>query len=209
VKRPGPEDVRIFATAEDFRAWLHGHHATTTELFVGYYRKGAGKTAMTYVEAVMEALAYGWIDGITYRLSNEVTATRFTPRRRGSNWSEVNVGRMRELIAAGRAHPAGIAAFEKRTAVGTGVYSYENAPRDLPDELAARLRAVPKAWADWRARTPTYRRAATWWVLSAKREETRERRMEQLIDDCAAGRPIKPFRYGRVTLEPPDATLDR
>jgi hypothetical protein len=82
VKRPGPEDVRIFATAEDFRAWLHGHHATTTELFVGYYRKGAGKTAMTYVEAVMEALAYGWIDGITYRLSDEVTATRLWRRRR-------------------------------------------------------------------------------------------------------------------------------
>ncbi len=201
MKRPTLEDVRVFAHVDEFRDWLHEHHSTETELFIGYYRKGAGKTAMTYVEAVHQALAYGWIDGITYKVSDELTATRFTPRRRGSSWSEVNVARMEALIAAGRAHPAGIAEFEKRTAANTGVYSYENAARDLPDDLAARLRAEPEAWAYWQSRTPTYRRSVTWWVLSAKQEATRQRRMRQLIDDCKAGRPVKPFRYGRVTLE--------
>ena len=201
MKRPTLEDVRVFTSVDEFGAWLEKHHATETELFIGYYRKGAGKTAMTYVEAVNQALAYGWIDGITYRVSDVMTATRFTPRRKGSTWSEVNVARMKSLIAAGQAHPAGIAEFEKRTSDNTGVYSYENAPRDLPDDLGAQLRASPKAWAYWQARTPTYRRSATWWVLSAKQEATRERRMRQLIEDCSAGQPIKPFRYGRVTLE--------
>ena len=200
MRRPTVEDVRVFRDVDDFRAWLDEHHATETELFIGYYRKGSAKTAMTYVEAVNQALAYGWIDGITYRVDDELTATRFTPRRKGSTWSEVNVTRMEALIAAGKAHPAGIAAFEKRTAANTGIYSYENAPRDLPADLEARLRESPGAWTYWRERTASYRRAATWWVLSAKQEATRDRRMRQLIDDCAAGRPIKPFSYGRRTL---------
>ena len=202
MKRPSPADVRTFPTAADFRRWLEKHHATEAELFVGYYRKGSAKVAMTYVEGVLEALCFGWIDGITYRVNEELTTTRFTPRRRGSNWSEVNIGRMESLIAAGRAHPAGIAAFELRTPAGSGTYSYENAPRELPEQFAAQLRAVPEAWADWQARSASYRRSAIWWVVSAKREETRLRRMAQLIEDCAAGRPIKPFRYGRVTLDP-------
>ncbi len=201
MKRPTAADVHIFPTAAAFRAWLDAHHADETELFVGYYRKGSTKVAMTYLEGVLEALCYGWIDGITYRLNDEVTTTRFTPRRRGSNWSEVNIGRMESLIADGRVHPAGIAAFERRRPVSSGTYSYETAPRDLPRYFEHQLREVPDAWADWQARSPSYRRAATWWVLSAKRDETRERRMRQLVQDCAAGRPVKPFRYGRVTLE--------
>ena len=203
MKRPTAADVRIFPTAAEFRAWLDANHADETELFVGYYRKQAGTVAMTYVEGVHEALCYGWIDGITYRVNDELTTTRFTPRRRGSNWSEVNIGRMESLIADGRAHPAGIAAFERRVPPSNGTYSYENAPRDLPQPFEQQLRAVPVAWADWQARSASYRRAATWWVVSAKRDETRSRRMRQLIEDCAAGRPIKPFRYGRVSLETP------
>ena len=202
MRRPTAADVHIFPTAADFRAWLDAHHASETELFVGYYRKQAGKVAMTYVEGVEEALCYGWIDGITYRVNDEVTATRFTPRRRGSNWSEVNIGRMKSLIADGRAHPTGIAAFELRVPVSSGTYSYENAPRDLPQRFEQQLRAVPAAWADWQARSASYRRAATWWVVSAKRDETRDRRMRQLIEDCAAARPIKPFTYGRRAIAP-------
>lgn len=114
MKPPTLEDVRIFSTAADFRAWLEAHHVTATELWVGYYKKGVPKTSITYPEAVEEALCFGWIDGLARRIDDEVSALRFTPRRKTSNWSETNVGKMERLIASGRAHPAGIAAFEAR-----------------------------------------------------------------------------------------------
>ena len=114
VQRPTRSHVAIFVTAADFRDWLDANHDTASELFVGYYRKGAGKTAMTYPEAVDEALCYGWIDGITFRIDDEVTATRFTPRRRTSNWSAPNVAKVAALAKAGRMHPAGTRAFEER-----------------------------------------------------------------------------------------------
>jgi uncharacterized protein YdeI (YjbR/CyaY-like superfamily) len=114
VQRPTRERVAIFPTSAAFGDWLEANHDSARELFVGYYRKGTGKTAMTYAEAVEEALCYGWIDGITYRVDDEVTATRFTPRRRGSNWSAINIARIAELMKAGRMHPAGTRAFEQR-----------------------------------------------------------------------------------------------
>jgi uncharacterized protein YdeI (YjbR/CyaY-like superfamily) len=114
MKQPALEDVHIFPSAADFRAWLEEHHDTATELWVGYYKKGVPKTSITYPEAVEEALCFGWIDGLARRIDDEVSALRFTPRRKGSNWSETNVGRMQRLIASGRAQPAGIAAFEAR-----------------------------------------------------------------------------------------------
>jgi uncharacterized protein YdeI (YjbR/CyaY-like superfamily) len=114
VQRPTREQVAIFPTSGAFRDWLDANHHRARELFVGYYRKGTGKTAMTYAEAVEEALCYGWIDGITYRVDGEVTATRFTPRRRGSNWSAINIAKIAQLAKAGRMHPAGTRAFEDR-----------------------------------------------------------------------------------------------
>ena len=114
VQRPTREQVAIFPTSAAFRDWLDANHHRARELFVGYYRKGSGKTAMTYAEAVEEALCYGWIDGITYRVDGEVTATRFTPRRRGSNWSAINIAKIAQLAKAGRMHPAGTRAFEDR-----------------------------------------------------------------------------------------------
>jgi uncharacterized protein YdeI (YjbR/CyaY-like superfamily) len=120
VKRPERADVVVFDSARDFRRWLEAHHATDTALWVGYYRKGSGKAAMTYAEAVEEALCFGWIDGITYRVDDEVTASRLTPRTKRSTWSAANVRRVAELTAAGRMHPAGIAAFEARTDDNTG-----------------------------------------------------------------------------------------
>jgi uncharacterized protein YdeI (YjbR/CyaY-like superfamily) len=114
VQRPTRKQVTVFPTAADFRTWLDANHETAPELFVGYYRKGSGKSAMTYLESVDEALCYGWIDGITYRVDDEVTATRFTPRRRTSNWSAPNVAKVAELTKAGRMHPAGTRAFEQR-----------------------------------------------------------------------------------------------
>ena len=114
IQRPTREQVRIFATAADFRDWLAANHATEDALFVGYYRRGSGKSAMTYPESVDEALCYGWIDGITYKVDEEVTTTRFTPRRRGSNWSPTNIAKVGELMKAGRMRAAGIRAFEAR-----------------------------------------------------------------------------------------------
>jgi uncharacterized protein YdeI (YjbR/CyaY-like superfamily) len=116
VERPSREQVRIFDTAADFRAWLDAHHNTVPDVFVGYYRAAAGKSAMSYAESVDEALCYGWIDGITFKIDDEVYATRFTPRRRNSNWSAPNIAKVAELTKAGRMHPAGIRAFEERTA---------------------------------------------------------------------------------------------
>jgi len=116
VKRPTPEEVQIFATAADFRNWLEMNHARMTELWVGYYRKGVPKPSITYKEAVDEALCFGWIDGIGYRIDDESHTNRFTPRTKRSSWSAVNVQRVAELTAEGRMHPAGITAFEARTA---------------------------------------------------------------------------------------------
>lgn len=191
-----PHDVRVFPTAADFRAWLDEHHDTATEQWIGYYRKGVPKASMTYAQAVEEALCFGWIDGLGRRIDDEVHANRFTPRTKRSTWSAVNVARMGELIAAGRVHPAGLRAFEARTADNTGIYSYENRPADLPPAYLQHLKTDDAAWAWWQAQTPGYRRAATWWVVSAKQETTRERRLATLIEDCAAGRMIKPQRYG-------------
>lgn len=197
---PKPDAVAIFSTAAEFRAWLEEHHADTDELWVGYYRKGVPKVSMAYREAVEEALCFGWIDGITRRIDDEVTANRFTPRRKTSSWSAVNIARVAELTAAGRMHPAGLRAFEQRDQRKDAIYSYEREKhRELPAEATARLRADNGAWEFWQAQTPGYRRVATHWVLSAKREETRERRLTTLIEDCAAGRLIKSQRYGRST----------
>ncbi len=157
ITPPTRHDVRIFPARDDFRAWLEQNHATANALFIGYYKKGVPKVAMTYVQAVEEALCYGWIDGITYRIDEELTATRFTPRRRGSNWSAVNVARVAALTAAGRMQPAGIRAFEERDRRKDATYSYEQAPAGLPDAMVARLRADAPACAAWEAERPSFR----------------------------------------------------
>ncbi len=195
---PRPDQVHVFASGGEFRTWLEENHNSATELWVGYYRKSVPKTSMTYREAVDEALCFGWIDGIGRRIDDEIHANRFTPRTKRSTWSAINVKRMGELIEAGRTHAAGIRAFEARTPNNTGIYSYENRPADLPGEYLGRLRAHEAAWTWWRQQSPGYRRVATWWVVSAKQEATRERRLAQLIEDSAAGRVIKSQRYGNA-----------
>lgn len=194
--RPARDELSLFPSSAAFRAWLEQHHDDTTEVWVGYYRKGTGKTGITYPEAVDEALCYGWIDGLTYRIDDEVHTNRFTPRRRGSTWSTTNVRRVQELISEGRMTPAGLAAFQARTAANTGIYSYENRPRELPAEYAQQLQANADAWAFWQSRTPGFRRTATWWVVNAKQEATRQRHLDQLIADLAVGvvpKPLRPF----------------
>lgn len=197
VARPGEEPARFFDSAAEFRAWLASNHESAHELWVGFYKKGAGRSGLTYAEAVDEALCYGWIDGITYRVDDEVTATRFTPRRSGSYWSAVNIAKVERLASLGRMTPSGIAAFAQRDESAAARYSYENRPADLPERWLDRLRANRTAAAYWDEQAPSYRRAAAFWVMSAKREATRERRLEQLIEDSAAGRPIRLLSYGR------------
>jgi uncharacterized protein YdeI (YjbR/CyaY-like superfamily) len=184
----------FFATPAEFRAWLERHHADRRELLVGFYKKSSGRPSITWPESVDEALCFGWIDGVRRSLGEKAYTIRFTPRQARSTWSAVNVRRARELIAEGRMTPAGLAAFEARGDDRTAIYSYEQrrAATLDPDE-EQRFRAEAGAWEWFQARPPSYRRAAIHWVTSAKRPETRERRLQALIEDSAAARPVKPL----------------
>jgi uncharacterized protein YdeI (YjbR/CyaY-like superfamily) len=167
------------------------HHATETEILVGFHKKQTGRPTMTWTESVREALCFGWIDGIRRSLGDDSYTIRFTPRKPGSNWSAVNLRHVEELMREGRMAPAGIAAFEARKPERTGVYSFEqrHAAR-LEPEHEKRFRAETKAWEFFQAQPPGYRQTAIFWVVSAKREETRARRLTTLMADSAAGRRI-------------------
>jgi uncharacterized protein YdeI (YjbR/CyaY-like superfamily) len=187
-------DTIFFPTAADWRAWLQANHETESEVFVGIYKRASGKACPTWAELVDQALCFGWIDGVRRGLSDDAYAIRFTPRKQTSTWSAVNIKRFGELREAGVVAPAGHAAFERRREDRTGIYSYEQRRQaTLPPELEERLRGNAQAWEYFSAQPPWYRRTATHWVTSAKRPETRERRLNQLIEDSAAGRAIKPL----------------
>jgi uncharacterized protein YdeI (YjbR/CyaY-like superfamily) len=191
---PPAMEPTFFATPADFRAWLERHHADRRELLVGFYKKGSGRPSISWPESVDEALCFGWIDGVRRSLGDDAYTIRFTPRQARSTWSAVNVRRAQELIEAGRMTPAGLAAFEARGDDRTAIYSYEQRRQAALDaEQERRFRAVPEAWEWFQARPPSYRRAAIHWVTSAKRPETRERRLRALIEDSAAGRLVKPL----------------
>jgi uncharacterized protein YdeI (YjbR/CyaY-like superfamily) len=181
---------RFFRTADEFREWLSKHHATKTELLVGFFKKASGKPSITYPEALDEALAIGWIDGVRRNLTEDSYTIRFSPRTAKSVWSKVNMKRIKDLEAAGRLRPEGRAAFERRDPKRSGVYSYEREHAAFgPDELKA-LKAEAKARTFLEAQPPGYRRVTTFWVMSAKRAETRERRMGILIDHSRRGERI-------------------
>ena len=185
---PKPRDVIFFASPEELRDWFDAHHETTDELWVGYHRKATGRPTVSWPQAVDEALCVGWIDGVRYRLDDKRHAQRFTPRRKGSIWSAINTKRAGELIAEGRMRPAGRKAFDARSPEKTAIYSYEREAAAFTKEQQARFEADTAAWAFFRAQAPSYRRNITHWVSSAKRDETRERRFEKLLEDSRAGR---------------------
>ena len=195
--KPEPRDVRFFATAAELRDWFDANAGTAEELWLGGYRKRTGRPSVAWSDAVDEALCVGWIDSVRYSLDQDAYAQRFTPRRKGSNWSAINVAKVAALTDQGRMRPAGLAAFEGRTDAKTGVYSYERPLQALTPEEEAGFRADDAAWADWERRPPSYRRAVLGWLARAKQASTRERRFAALLEDSAAGRPIKPLRYGR------------
>jgi len=196
---PQPRDIRFFATPEELRDWFGANHATADELWLGYYRKSSGRPSVDWSQAVDEALCVGWIDGVRRSVDATTFVQRFTPRRRGSTWSAVNVAKVAALTSAGRMQPAGIAAFEARSEANTAIYSYERVAAAFTPEEEERFRARPSAWADWQARPPSYRRAVTHWVTSAKQAATRARRLDTLIADSVAGRKVGPMRWSRDT----------
>ncbi len=184
------QNATFFDSQHDFRAWLKANGTSSSELWVGYWKKGSGQSGLTYPESVDEALCFGWIDGLTRSIDAQRYATRFTPRRKGSIWSSVNVRRVGELTEAGRMTPPGLIAFEGRRADRTGVYASDMERVEFPSDLEARFRADTTAWAFWLQQPPGYRRQMTWWVISAKRDDTRQRRMDALIDEHRAERRI-------------------
>jgi uncharacterized protein YdeI (YjbR/CyaY-like superfamily) len=189
-----PHDMTptFFATPGDFRVWLDQHHLTACELVVGFHKKDSGRPSLTWPESVDEALCVGWIDGVRRRLDETSYTIRFTPRRDGSTWSAINIARVAVLTREGRVRPAGRAAFAKRTARKSAVYSYEQRHRaKLAPADAKRFRADQKAWAFFGAQAPSYRQLAIYWIVSAKKPETRLLRLTRLIRESAAGRRIR------------------
>ena len=181
----------FFATPDEFRAWLEAHHGTETELVVGFHKKGSGRPSITWPESVDQALCFGWIDGIRRSLDEESYTIRFTPRKPRSTWSAVNINRARELIDEGLMRPAGLAAFEARADDRSAIYSYEQRHSAvLPPEMEERFRANRAAWRFFEAQPPSYRKTAIYWVTSAKKVETRQKRLTTLIEDSANGRRI-------------------
>ena len=187
-----PLKPKYFATPAAFRAWLEAHHASRTELLVGFYKRGSGKPSITWPESVDEALCFGWIDGVRRTVDDERYTIRFTPRKARSTWSAVNIKRVAELTKLGRMRPAGLDAFARREAARSQIYAYEQRSEAALDDAAERaFRANAKAWTFFQAQPPWYRRTAIYWVMTAKKEETRRTRLATLIDDSAHGRTIR------------------
>lgn len=186
VERP----ARFFESAAEYRQWLEQHHADASELWIGFYKKGASKSGITYREAVDQSLCFGWIDGVANGIDEERYCQRYTPRKARSIWSAVNINRAQQLTLEGQMHPSGLAAFEARTPDRVGVYSHEQEEHGLSPAFEQRFREHVDAWAFFEAQPPSYRKPALWHVMSAKREETRVRRLEKLIEVSAAGQRL-------------------
>ncbi len=186
----------FFADGAEFGRWLAAHHDTAPELWMGLWKKASGRGGITWAEAVREALCWGWIDSRAERVDDDARRQRWTPRRKGSMWSAVNVRAVEELTAQGRMQPSGLAAYALRREDRTGTYSFENATAELTAEQEAVLRVEPAAAAFWDAATAGYRKIVVHWVQGAKQEATREKRLRELVADSAAGRMVKFQRYG-------------
>jgi uncharacterized protein YdeI (YjbR/CyaY-like superfamily) len=179
---PTPENVIFFETPAQLRAWFEKNHATAGELWLGYHRKRTGRPTVTWQEVVDQVLCFGWIDSVRYSLDDDRSAQRITPRRKRSVWSAINIKRFGELEALGLVHPAGRAAFEKRDEARSRIYSYENRSHGFDAAHETEFRKHKLAWTFFEAQPPSYRKTAAFWVMSAKRDETRERRLTALIE---------------------------
>ena len=190
VKKTENEPV-FFATPGELRGWFESHHAAERELLVGFFKKGTGQASVTWPEAVDEALCVGWIDGVRRSLGAESYCVRFTPRKAGSIWSDVNVRRVAALTAEGRMRAEGRTAYGKRKEARSGVYAYEQTEAaELPEWAVTRFRENPAAWEWFQKQAAGYRRTAAWRVVSAKQESTKVKRLEGLIDASSQGRRL-------------------
>jgi uncharacterized protein YdeI (YjbR/CyaY-like superfamily) len=177
--------IQFFKTPAELRNWFEANHANEVELWVGFYKKDSGKPSITWPESVDQALCFGWIDGIRKGIDEISYMIRFTPRQPRSTWSAVNIRRAGELIKHNLMQPRGLAAYEARKEYRSGIYSYEQRSVELPNQYAERLQANNDAWEFYQTRPPGYRKMVNWWILSAKTEVTRMKRLNQLIEMSA------------------------
>ena len=198
-----PHDIRFFVTRDEFWRWLEEHHATETEVWLGHHKRATGVPTLRWEDAVDAALCFGWIDGIRKGLDERTYAQRFTPRRKTSNWSAINLRRVLELEAMGLLRPAGRRAYDERDRRRDAIYTYEREAAIFSPEQEAQFRANEAAWAFFTTRAPSYQRTLTGWVTSAKQEATRERRLSALIEASAAGR--SPGAIGPPPAKAPEA----
>jgi len=181
---------RAFRTQQQFRDWLDRNHASQAELVLRCFKVHAQHRGIGHKAALEEALCFGWIDGVVRSLDADSFTVRFTPRRPKSKWSLVNIRHATRLEAEGRMHPAGLKAFHERHTIAVAPYSFETAPVPLAPELEKRFRANKKAWQSWESRAPSYKRTSTFWIMQAKKPETRLRRLDYIIGRCERGEPI-------------------
>jgi uncharacterized protein YdeI (YjbR/CyaY-like superfamily) len=190
---------RFFRTPAAFRAWLEANHERANELLVGFHKKGSGRPSLTWPESVDEALCYGWIDGVRRGIDADSYSIRFTPRKPRSIWSNVNVAKVESLIRQGRMMPSGLAAYALRDPERSGIYAFERETASFDDEGEQLFRSDRLAWSFFQLQPPSYRRVATYWVTSAKRVETRARRLASLIECSGRGERLPQY------LSPPKA----
>jgi len=188
---PTPSNVTYFKTPADLRKWFKKNHQKAEELWVGYYKKGSGHASVTWPESVDEALCVGWIDGIRKSVDADRYVIRFTPRRKGSIWSAVNMRRIKALIEEERVLPAGLKAYGARLENKSGIYAYEQRRDRLEEPYASELKKHKKAWEFFEAQPPSYRKTLGWWVVNAKKEETRQARLKILIDASEKGKRLR------------------
>jgi len=181
---------KFFRTPADFGTWLEKNHATATELWVGFFTKDSGKTSITWPDSVDQALCFGWIDGIRKRVDEISYQIRFTPRRRGSIWSATNIKRAHELVRQKQMQPIGLKAFAARIENKSGIYSYEQRSTELRQPYARLLKKNKAAWNFFQTQPPSYRRMIGWWIISAKKEQTRMARLAKLISESAKGKRL-------------------
>ncbi|HEX8562225.1 MAG TPA: YdeI/OmpD-associated family protein [Flavobacterium sp.] len=186
-------DAVFFDSPADFRKWLEQNHDKESELFVGFYKKGTGKQTMNWSDSVDQALCFGWIDGRMRPIDNEKYCLRFTPRRKGSTWSVVNIKKVEKLLAQGLMHPSGIAKFKERTEAKSGIYAHENKTTELSEDYRKHFQANKKAWDFFTSQAPSYQRTLIHLVMSAKQEKTRISRLTKLIADSEAGKRLERF----------------
>lgn len=185
----------FFPTPKDFRKWFEKNHDKAKELLVGFYKVASGKKSITWSESVDEAICFGWIDGVRKSIDSESYSIRFTPRNPGSIWSAINIKKVEELSKQELMHPSGFSAFSKRKENKSRIYSYEKEPETLSPGFLKKLKANKKAWAFFRSMAPSYQRPCVHWIMTAKQEATKIKRLEELIIDSAMERKIKRLNY--------------